>query len=90
MIQTARTLAIEHDIFVSVQPSCEGWSLLYKYRIIEPVYSKFMYCGYAVAVDIVSEDSYRSYDDALQAGLEYVKYHSRIVEHNGMLTLTKE
>lgn len=89
MMNAVRHLAIEHDIFLLVEPSCEGWELYYKYRIIEPVYSKFVYQGYHVEVDILSEGSYRSYDDALQAGLEYIKDHSRMVEHNGMITLTK-
>lgn len=89
MMNTVRHLAIEHDIFLLVVPSCEGWGLYYKYRIIEPVYSKFVYQGYQVEVDILSEGSYRSYDDALQAGLEYIKDHSRMVEHNGMITLTE-
>lgn len=88
-MNTVRHLAIEHDIFLLVVPSCEGWGLYYKYRIIEPVYSKFVYQGYQVEVDILSEGSYRSYDDALQAGLEYIKGHSRMVEHNGMITLTE-
>ncbi len=89
MINIVRELAHKHHIFIGVEPQCSGWELSYKYTIKEPLYSKFEYQGYYMGVELKSEESFDSYDEALFSGVQYVMANARRA-HNGMLTLTKE
>lgn len=89
MIQFVYELATKHEIFISILPKCEGYELRYKYLIEEPIYDKFVYCGYCIENAIESEDTYHSYDAALANALYYVKKNARKAG-NGMLTLSKE
>lgn len=83
-------LANEHHIFVSVEPVC-GWTLTYRYRIQEPEFDKFIYQGHRMVVDIVSEELYETYDDALSSALDYVRTNARRCgENKEFLTLNPE
>lgn len=83
-------LAIRHHIYASVVPTCE-WdgernSLVFRYSIKEPVFDRLLNNGFAMDIDIMSENGYNTYEDALTAAIEYIRENA-VELRCGALTL---
>lgn len=78
-----RYLAVVHRIFVSIEPYCDGWRLMYKFRIQEPEYDKFLHQGYKIVFDYESGE-YSDYDTALTEAKDYIRSHVKWINDKTM------
>ena len=70
-------MAVDNNIFISVEPEPANYELYFIWRIREYEYNKFCHPKWSCIYDVVSDIRYDTYEDALIGAIGYFMQHAK-------------